>query len=92
MIKSRALLVRIAKTFFANRTINARLEKEYPETGGAYRQLQSLKFDYQQIWNPMRFMGQYCTDRRGDRSKSLWLLTKIAFMQDPNETFESTTA
>jgi hypothetical protein len=87
MMQTREQLVRIAKVFFTNRPINASLNREYQETGGVYANLSSLKFDNQQIWNPIRFVGNHCTDRRGDRAKSLWLMSKIAFMQDPNETF-----
>jgi len=83
----RLTLVRLAKTFFTNRNIAARLSKEHEQTGGAYDSLTWLVLDDQQIWNPLKFVGHFSTDRKGDRSKSLWILTKIAFMQSPNETF-----
>jgi hypothetical protein len=86
-IERRELLVRLAKTFFANRPIAASLEREHQEPGGAYSSLTQQVLDYNQIWNPLRFVSHFCTDRRGDKSKSLWILTKIAFMQDPDETF-----
>lgn len=86
-VRNRELLVRIAKVFLTNRPIAARLDREYQESGGVYASLQPLKFDFHQIWNPMRFLGYYCKDRRGERAKSLWLLTKVAFMQDAHATF-----
>lgn len=86
-IQSRELLVRIAKVFLANRPIGARLDREQQQPGGVYSDLEPLKFDYQQIWNPMRFLGHFCKDRKGDRAKSLWIMTKVAFMQDANATF-----
>lgn len=86
-MQNRELLVRIAKVFLTNRPIAARLDREYQESGGVYGTLEPMKFDFHQIWNPMRFLGHYCKDRRGDRAKALWLLTKVAFMQDPHATF-----
>lgn len=86
-VRNRALLVRIAKVFLTNRPIAARLDREYQEPGGVYSTLDPMVFDGHQIWNPMRFLGHYCKDRRGDRAKALWLLTKVAFMQDPHATF-----
>lgn len=86
-VRSRELLVRIAKIFFANQPIGARLQREHEETGGVYMGLSPLTFDYRQIQNPMRFLGHFCRDKRGDRAKALWLMAKVAFMQDPYETF-----
>lgn len=86
-IERRELLVRLAKTFFANRPIAARLDREHQETGPPYKSLNPLVFDYKQIWNPLRFVSHFSIDRRGDRAKSLWILAKISFMQDPDETF-----
>lgn len=86
-IERRELLVRLAKTFFANRPIAARLEREHQEPGGPYKSLAPLVLDYKQIWNPLRFVSHFSVDRRGDRTKALWILAKIAFMQDPDETF-----
>jgi hypothetical protein len=86
-IERRELLVRLAKTFFANRPIAARLDREHQETGAPYKSLSPLVFDYKQIWNPLRFVNNFSVDRRGDRAKSLWILAKISFMQDPDETF-----
>ncbi len=88
-VRDRQLLVRIAKVFLANRPIAARLDKEIEGTGGVYSNLKPLVFDFQQILNPMRFLGNYCKDRKGDRAKSLWLMAKVAFMQAPHETFNS---
>lgn len=86
-IEAREMLVRLAKVFFTNRSIGARLQKEQQITGGVYSQLKPMRFDFQQIQNPMRFLGHYCKDRKGERAKTLWLLSKVAFMQDPNDTF-----
>lgn len=86
-IRNRELLVRIAKTFLTNQPIGARLAREYQEPGGVYSGLEWLRFDYQQIWNPTRFLGHFCRDRRGEEARALWLMAKIAFMQDPNATF-----
>lgn len=86
-LEKRELLVRLAKTFFANRSIAARLEREHQIPGGPYSDLSPLNFDCQQIWNPLRFVSHFSNDKRGDKAKSLWILSKIAFMQDPNETF-----
>lgn len=86
-LEHRELLVRLAKVFFTNRPIGARLDREYQEPHGIYNTLSPLVIDYHQIWNPLRFVSHFSVDRRGDRTKSLWILTKIAFMQDPDETF-----
>ena len=56
-LQTRALLLRIAKIFLTNRPIGARLNKEMHQTGGVYADLTPLKFDFQQIQNPMRFLG-----------------------------------
>lgn len=86
-VRNRELLVRIAKVFLTNQPIGARLDREYQEPRGVYANLEWLKFDFQQIWNPTRFLGHHCKERKGDRVRALWLMTKVAFMQDPNATF-----
>lgn len=88
-VRNREALVRLAKVFLANRPIAARLGKELEGVGGAYANFAPLVFDVQQILNPMRFLGHYCKDRKGDKAKSLWLITKVAFMQAPHDTFNS---
>lgn len=87
-IQRREMLVRLAKLFFTNRTIAARLDREMQETGGVYKSLTPGVFDNGQIWNPMRFLGHHCKDRQADRAKALWLIGKVAFMQAPDETFK----
>lgn len=75
----RALLVRLAKVFLTDSKLGKRLQHELQEPQGPYASLKVKEFDFHQILNPFRFVLNYSTDREIDKSKSAWILYKLAF-------------
>jgi hypothetical protein len=78
-LKYRASLVRLAKIFLTDSKLGKRLQHELQEPQGPYASLRVKEFDLHQILNPFRFVLNYSIDREIDKSKSTWILYKIAF-------------
>lgn len=82
---NRLPLVKLVYAFLYSPSVAAMIVRERPTSGKTYKLFSPKTFSKNQpIENPLRFLFEFPGDVKSDPSKSLWILTQLAFAKIEN--------